>query len=282
MCIRKQDIAVLLLHRLGYSKVRNLTLRLRGKSVSRFVTFHDLPPESVELFRAHLQFLKSHTNVVSLDDHFMGRLATDRINVVITFDDGYRSWATSAAPILRDLGLPAAFFVASGFVGLSDERQTAYLRSNLMLPPDSAQRSRGLTVDDLRALAGDGFTIGGHTSNHCDLSVIRDAQVARNEIVEDKRVLEAMTRSAVDYFAYPFGAYANPCFDVASIVRESGYRGAVTTASGFNTPQTNPYLLHRELTPVSMAASVFQARTYGNYDAIRFMKRHLDGSRYRT
>jgi peptidoglycan/xylan/chitin deacetylase (PgdA/CDA1 family) len=37
--------------------------------------------------------------------------------VMITFDDGYRSCHDVALPLLRQVGLPAAFFIPTGFVG---------------------------------------------------------------------------------------------------------------------------------------------------------------------
>ena len=74
MLIRRQDLSVLLLYCLGYSRIRNLILRLQRKPVARFVMFHDLPPEALGRFEANLHFLKRSTNVVSRDDFLSGRL----------------------------------------------------------------------------------------------------------------------------------------------------------------------------------------------------------------
>ena len=275
MSIRRQDLSVLLFHLLGYSTIRNGILRLQGKAVSRFVTFHDIPPSFVGRFEANLCFLKEHVNVVSLDDFFQGRLATDNINVVITFDDGYKSWVTHAAPILIKLSLPATFFVASGFVGISREQAIAFMRSKLLLMAEHSGTTGGLAQDDLRRLADQGFTIGGHTLNHSNLADLPDRNDLAYEIAEDKRRLGEITGTAIEYFAYPFGAYQHRGIDLTEIVRNSGYRGAVTTVSGFNTANTSPYLLHRELTPASMQEWVFRARACGNYDAVQFLKRRV-------
>jgi peptidoglycan/xylan/chitin deacetylase (PgdA/CDA1 family) len=276
VALRRQDLSVLLFHLLGYSKVRNHILRLQRVTASRFVTFHDLPPTFAGRFEANLCFLKEHANVVSLDDFFQGRLTTEKINVVITFDDGYKSWVSDAAPILIKLKLPATFFVASGFVGISNEEAIAFMRSKLRLLPEQSATTRGLTRDDLRRLADEGFTIGGHTLNHCNLADLHDSDRLTYEIAEDKRRLEAITGATIDYFAYPFGAYQHRGIDLTELVRISGYRGAVTTVSGFNTTRTNPYLLHRELTPASTLEWVFRARAFGNYDAVQLLKRWID------
>jgi len=45
-----------------------------------------------------------------------GRLAFPRPTAMITFDDGYRDNHDVALPILRELGLPAVFFIAAGYI----------------------------------------------------------------------------------------------------------------------------------------------------------------------
>jgi len=265
----------LLLHGLGFSRIRNLVLRLRREPVATFVTFHDIAPETIGTFEENLRFLKKSTNVVSLDDYFSGRLSAELVNVVITFDDGYKSWVTRAAPALKKIGLPACFFVASGFVGLSKADEDEFLRSRLLLSPDPERSLAGLSVDDVRRLAEDGFAIGGHTVSHANLSNVTEHNRIEDEIATDKRNLERMTGTTIAYFAYPFGAHHNPTVNLTEVLRKVGYVGAVTTISGFNIPGADPYLLHRELTPASMERSVFRARTFGNYDAVRFVKRQI-------
>jgi peptidoglycan/xylan/chitin deacetylase (PgdA/CDA1 family) len=276
MLIRRQDIGVLLFYYLGYSRTRNLLLRLKHQPVARFVTYHDLPPEVVGQFRAHLHFLRRNTNVVSLDDFLGGRLTSGKMNVVITFDDGYKSWVRVAVPMLLELGLPATFFVSSGFVGLTAEGETEFVRSKLLSQPDdSGKLTGGLGIEDLKQIVQSGFTVGGHTVNHCDLAEQGDEDRLRYEIAEDKRRLEQITGKPVAYFAYPTGKYVNPKIRLADVLKESGYKGAVTTVSGFNRAGTNPFFLHRELTDASMQERVFRARVLGNYDAVRSLKRGM-------
>ncbi len=272
MLIRRQDIGVLFFYFLGYSKIRNLLFRLRKKPVTVIVTFHDVPRQASGRFTANLAFLRENANVVGLVDYFSGNLAMDRINVVLTFDDGYKSWTTIAAPILKRLSLPATFFLASGFVGLSRAEQATFMRTNLLLSPEQDSGIEGLSADDVQRLVADGFTIGGHTVSHCNLAEQHDRKRLIYEVAEDKRRLENVTGTRIEYFAYPFGAYRNPAIDLVEILKDCGYIGAVSTISGLNTESTNSFLLHRELTPASLSEWVFRARACGNYDAIRFLK----------
>ncbi len=69
-------------------------------------------------FVAQLQFLKRHCEVVPLKTLIEGVLGgtIGRKAVAITFDDGYENNLTCAAPVLRSMGLPATFFVATGYI----------------------------------------------------------------------------------------------------------------------------------------------------------------------
>ena len=63
-----------------------------------------------------MSFLRRHRHVVSLADMLEGRLPRGRPAVAITFDDGYRSVLTNAAPILSRLGLVATMFVPTKWI----------------------------------------------------------------------------------------------------------------------------------------------------------------------
>jgi len=63
-----------------------------------------------------LRFLRRHAEVIGPDD-LLGLDAPPRgPHVLLTFDDGYREWATEVLPLLRAHGVRAAFFLATGFV----------------------------------------------------------------------------------------------------------------------------------------------------------------------
>lgn len=270
--IRRQDLSVLLVYYCGYSMIRNLFLRLRKKPVTRILVFHEISNESLKYFEDNLRFLVKNTNVVSLDDFFEGKLASKITNIIITFDDGFQNWITNAIPVLKKLRLPATFFVTSGFVGLSKAAAAEFNKTRLHRLSEENQEIESLCSEDLNRMIADGFVIGGHTKDHSNLGLYRDKNELRNEIIEDKSRLEKMTGVVIKYFAYPRGVYNNPFVEVPEVIKQAGYKGAVTTVPGLNTIRTNPYLLHRELTRASMPRQVFKARAYGNYDLILGIK----------
>lgn len=70
-------------------------------------------------FRQQMTTLREDFRVLRLGDA-LEALAGQRLPeraVAVTFDDGFADNCECALPVLRDLGLPATFFVASGYLG---------------------------------------------------------------------------------------------------------------------------------------------------------------------
>ncbi len=72
---------------------------------------------SVSQFQDHLDILRSHCQMVSLDELLDTSRATRSILASVTFDDGYADNLTTASPILRQAGIPATFFICTGCLG---------------------------------------------------------------------------------------------------------------------------------------------------------------------
>ncbi|MGE2834258.1 polysaccharide deacetylase family protein [Mycobacterium sp. SMC-4] len=69
--------------------------------------------------RRDLRYVRRHFNVLPLEEA-LERLADGslpRRAATVTFDDGTRNLLTNAAPVLRELGVPAAVFLATGPMG---------------------------------------------------------------------------------------------------------------------------------------------------------------------
>jgi peptidoglycan/xylan/chitin deacetylase (PgdA/CDA1 family) len=240
--------------------------------VARILGFHDVTHSQMQCLREKLEMLEKMANVVSLDDIVAGRISVRKLNIALTFDDGYRGWLDNVCPVLKGLGMSATFFVSSGLVGLRDEEERDFLRNNLR----STRPTTGtLSAKELKTLAEEGFAIGGHTRNHVNLAEIFDVNRLRCEIETDKKEIERITGTSVRFFAYPFGACNNSRIDLARILHESGYQGAVTLAPGLIIASTNSYFLHRDLVNASMPMSVFKARLLGNYDGVMSIRRVL-------
>lgn len=63
-------------------------------------------------FDQHLRFLKSNFDVIQSSEWKQDHFKTKRARVLLTFDDGFQNNAQVAAPILKQHGIPAVFFIA--------------------------------------------------------------------------------------------------------------------------------------------------------------------------
>ncbi len=70
-------------------------------------------------FRTQIRYLRDHFELPGLDE-LIGiadaRFAIRRSTALITFDDGYRDNFEEAFPILREMGVPATFFIATSYI----------------------------------------------------------------------------------------------------------------------------------------------------------------------
>lgn len=72
--------------------------------------------------RRDLEYVRRHFNVLPLEEALerLGDGTLPHRAATVTFDDGTRNLLTNAAPVLRDLGVPAAVFLATGPMGTGE------------------------------------------------------------------------------------------------------------------------------------------------------------------
>jgi len=192
---------------------------------------------SADQFEDHCGFLSDHFDVVPLAE-IVQRLASSAPldgQVAITFDDGYRDNAEIAAPILARYGLPATFFVTTGFIG-----------SEIVAPWDAelAVAPGWMTWDQVRELHDQGFSIGGHTVDHVDLGQ-QAGDTAMRQLTASRNTLFEQLATETELFAYPFGRRDNMTEANRLLVREAGFRCCASCFGGLVEAGTNPFALPR-------------------------------------
>ena len=190
---------------------------------------------SVVEFRRDMEFFLKHFQPVGLHellDHIEKGTEIRRNSFHLSFDDGLREVHDVAAPILKQMGIPATFFINSAFL---DNREMFYKNKASLLAEKGHGEKRVLSVryserhlldeiaqfhgvdftqylsthrpyldsDQVKKLIRDGFTIGAHSIDHPPYA---DIDVSEQIRQTTESVNALATKFAVPYrvFAFPF------------------------------------------------------------------------------
>lgn len=181
--------------------------------------------------------------------------------VVVTFDDGYKSFYDIAFPILCRVGFSATVFAVTGKVGDASRW-------------DLESAAKLMDWSELRELHQAGVEIGSHTVNHPRLTQM-PTDAAKREIENSRDALEQELGAAVSSFAYPYGDWNDA---VALLARQARYRLACSIARGnLHRPDD---LYHLKRVPVHEFTGLrrFRHRLSPVYDLtcrLRYLRRRL-------
>ncbi len=213
-----------------------------------------------ETFAAQMQFLSTQSfGVVSLEEgcRLLSSAKDLARTVALTFDDGYRDFLTTAAPILKQHSFSATLFVVTGRLG-----RTASWRSD-------SHYGELLSSDDLGELRSQGFHLGSHTVTHPDLRTLDSATLER-ELANSRAAIAEMGETFVP-FAYPGGMFTQR---EREAVKRAGYDcGVIAGGRWGNGPETDRFLLKREPMLGSDSLDWFKKRVNGFYEAHYLMAR---------
>ena len=114
---------------------------------------------SESAFRGQVDYLRQHFDVLPLSEAAarLNRGQLERPTAVLTFDDGFQNSYDVAFPILREAGLPSAYFVSTALIDTSDtiwfcRVNRALARTSLeALDWEGERLALGSVADKLRA-----------------------------------------------------------------------------------------------------------------------------------
>lgn len=178
-------------------------------------------------FERQMHLLREHCELIPIDLLLETKEIprSRRPLVSVTFDDGYLDNYLNAVPILRRVGVPAAFFVSTGIVN-----------SDRCFPHDIRRGNSSIPVmnwNQLREMHDWGFTIGSHTVSHIDC-VAEDATTVRNELLLSRIQLAIEIGLNAFIFAYPYGGKHQMNAQRLEMVKEAGYSGCLSAFGGSN------------------------------------------------
>ncbi len=169
-----------------------------------------------DLFRAQLQWLMWHNYkplqlndlVKSLDNDDMSLLP--KRWMILTFDDGWRDNYLNALPILKELGLSATLFIVTRKIESDDDA----MRAKIMM-----------SKAEVREWLSAGSLIESHTQTHPHLDTLSVPDV-RAEVVGAANDLREWFGLDTRWLCYPYGHFTA---EIAAIIKELGYHGALST-----------------------------------------------------
>ena len=155
-----------------------------------------------------------------------GRRQLPRRSVLLTFDDGYKSFVQYARPILKDYGFGATLFVYSDFIGAGT----------------------ALSWQELRTLSEQGFDVQAHSKTHTNLrrkegeSEAAYAKRIEAELAFPLSLYKKNLPRPVDALAYPYGEMDD---ELIPYVAKFGYAVAFTVRRQSNAAFVSPLKISR-------------------------------------
>lgn len=206
-------------------------------------------------FEKHLKYLKQKGFETITFKDFLNNKYKDRFNrekkqIILTFDDGYTDNYNYAFPLLKKYGFKCVIYLLS---------HLNYNKWDVEVKENPEHKFDLMDMSMIKEMEEYGIEFGGHTKTHPKLATL-PIEIAQEEILTSKKVLEEKLGHALISFAYPYG---NLNEDVKKIVKNSGYNFAVATDSG----------------DISFSEDLFQIRRIGIFSTNNFFtfKRKVSG-----
>ncbi len=216
---------------------------------------HDIPEDKHENFRSKIKYISKRWNFITTEDlekHLSGEIALKGRNVLLTFDDGFKSNRVVADEILEPLGIKALFFIIGNFVTKkTHNEQKKFIKENLYPKwrnhdyPSNIDSMRNMDIEDLNHLINNGHTIGFHSSNHKNLAKLESRSDLEIEIVEGARNLEKILGKKIKHFSFGFGNVEFFSHKALSVAR-SQFNFIHTGMRGNNQRYTPSWALRRD------------------------------------
>lgn len=258
---------------------------------------------SVKRFKEDLDFLLKNFEPISLEELLKGKDLKNKFH--LSFDDGLRECHEVVAPILKEKGVPASFFVNPAFVdnsdifhrykaavlnavfqqqGVQSELQRTYAD---LLTLDQMAEDVGLNWDEylekespymnleqLKELQEDGFSIGAHSWDHPEFWLL-DEERQLDEVRESMEWVVANLNPSVRAFAFPFTDFGVSDEVFYSIEQERLCDITFGTAGVKNEPLANHFQrVPMERGGVKSARQLLKTE-YFSYQLKRIMNRHI-------
>lgn len=213
----------------------------------------------LKLFAGHMAYLHGQGYQPVTITQFIHALAQNEDTlperaVVLTFDDGFADFFTAALPVLQHYNFSATLYITTGFIG----------GTALWLKRENETTRPMLTWEQLIEISNYGIECGGHSHLHRQLDTLPPS-VAREEIVQSKRLLEHHLGKKIVTFAYPFGYHTTR---IRQFVQEAGYTSACAVRHAMSSKVDDHFSLARLIVSATTSIEHLEALLTGNSPSV--------------
>lgn len=150
--------------------------------------------------------------------------------VMLTFDDGYHDFATTAWPILGNFGIPATVAVVTDHIGGAAEWDARYGKPAPLM-----------SWEEVARVAAEGAVIASHSASHPALTGVGGRDMLR-EALRSRAAIERATGRAPECVVYPYGITDPAALEAFAL---AGYTTGMGTWPNTATFADNPMNLPR-------------------------------------
>lgn len=182
-------------------------LGVKNKPICVTLYYHSIFNEEKGVFKKQTDLISKKSNAIKSD--YFGKLESDKLYTILTFDDAFENVFLNAVPILEEKKIPFTIFFISDYFGRKPDWE--YPEGN------KDMHERIMTIDQAQSLPSSLLTIGSHTKSHKKLTSLNIDDVF-SELSDSKAALENIFGQSVNVFSFPNGEYnkeiMNQCLNV--------------------------------------------------------------------
>lgn len=230
---------------------RGIAHQAKKTGVLRVLNYHDVEEKDLEAFEQQVQFLRHTFGFATPDDVRAALRGTLRksLKIALTFDDGFKSHATTVAEVLERHGAIGWFFVPTSVPSIQRSDHTDWAVQHRVLPEFSTQVQAGrvefASWDDWRSVASRGHIVGSHTDSHVRFRPDLPNSVVDEEIARSRSTIEAELGQVPNSFCWVGGEVGSYSQYAAEAIDKAGFELSFATSSQLLSASGHPQRIER-------------------------------------
>jgi len=185
----------------------------KTKNIVRILVYHDVKDVNFIDLLNQLKYLKKNWNFITpaeFENHLNKKKRLSGKNLLITFDDGFKSNYFIAMKILNKLNIKGIFFVPSDFIQIKSKKKAFnFAKKNILdnLYKNKDSKIYNFSISNMKSLVTAGHTIGCHSKSHANLGSLKNKQKLNEEILESANRLKKILKLNIKHFAFTYGNF---------------------------------------------------------------------------